>query len=52
MAEPIAVAEAAQDALDRFSELTTCDEFGDGWSCTQPATPVGLRDASAGTTEM
>ena len=41
MVDPIAVAEAAQDALDRFGELTICAEFGDGWSCTQPATPDG-----------
>jgi hypothetical protein len=41
MIEQVAVAEAAQDALDRFSELMACAEFGDGWSCTQPATPDG-----------
>jgi hypothetical protein len=41
MIDPVAVAEAAQDALDRLGELTVCAEFGDGWSCTQPATPDG-----------
>ena len=41
MADPLAVAVAAQDALDRFGEVTICAEFGHGWSCTQPATPVG-----------
>ena len=41
MVDPLAVAEAAQDALDRFGEVTICAEFGDGWSCTQPATPDG-----------
>jgi hypothetical protein len=41
MTDSLAVAEAAQDALDRFSEVTICAEFGHGWSCTQPATPVG-----------
>ena len=39
MVDPLAVAEAAQDALDRLGEVTICAEFGDGWSCTQPATP-------------
>jgi hypothetical protein len=39
MADPLAVADAAQDALDRFGELTICAEFGDGWSCPHPATP-------------
>lgn len=41
MVNPVAVTEAAQDALDRFAELTACAEFGGGWSCTQPATPDG-----------
>lgn len=41
MINQVAVAEAAQDALDRFGELTVCAEFGDGWSCTQPATRDG-----------
>lgn len=41
MADPVAVAEAGQDALDRFGEVTVCAEFGDGWSCTYPATPEG-----------
>jgi hypothetical protein len=41
MTHPLAVAEAAQDALDRFGEVTICAELGDGWSCTQPATPDG-----------
>jgi hypothetical protein len=41
MAEPLAVPEAAQDASDRFREVTICAEFGDGWSCTQPAMPDG-----------
>jgi hypothetical protein len=41
MADPLAVAEAAQDPLDRFGEVTICAEFGHGWSCMQPATPDG-----------
>jgi hypothetical protein len=41
MADPVAVAEATQDALDRLGEVTVCAEFGDGWSCTHPATPEG-----------
>lgn len=41
MIDPVAVAEAALDALDRLDELTRCAEFGDGWSCTYPATPDG-----------
>jgi hypothetical protein len=41
MIDPVAVAEAAQEALDRFAELTVCVEFRDAWSCTQPATPDG-----------
>lgn len=46
MIDAVAVAEAAQDALDRFGELTVCaafgdGEFGDGWSSTQPAAPDG-----------
>lgn len=41
MIDAVAVAEVAQDALDRFGELTVCAEFGDGWSCTEPATPDG-----------
>jgi hypothetical protein len=41
MADPLVVAEGAQDALDRFGEVTICAEFGHGWSCTQPATPEG-----------
>jgi hypothetical protein len=41
MADPVAVAEATQDALDRFGEVTICAEFDDGWSCTHPATPEG-----------
>ena len=41
MIDPVALADAAQDALDRFVELTACAEFGDGWSCTQPATRNG-----------
>jgi hypothetical protein len=39
MADPLAAGEAAQDALERFGELTICAEFGDGWLCTHPATP-------------
>jgi hypothetical protein len=39
--DPIALAEAAEDALDRFGELTECAEFGYGWSCTRPTTPDG-----------
>ena len=41
MIDVVALAEAAQDLLDRLYELTACVEFGDGWSCTQPATPDG-----------
>jgi hypothetical protein len=41
MIDPATLAEAAQGALDRFGELTVCAEFGDHWSCTQPATPDG-----------
>jgi hypothetical protein len=50
MADPLAVAEAAKDALDRFGEVTICAEFGHGWSCTQPATQLDLRESSVGTT--
>lgn len=39
MTDPVALAEAAQDVLDRLGELTACAEFVDGWSCSQPATP-------------
>jgi hypothetical protein len=41
MADPLAVAKAAQDALDPFGEVTICAEFGDGCSCTQRAGPDG-----------
>jgi hypothetical protein len=41
MIDPVAVAEATQDALDRLGELTACAEFDDGWSCTYPAAPDG-----------
>ncbi len=32
-------AEEAQDALERFGEMTECLQCGQGWSCTLPATP-------------
>jgi hypothetical protein len=43
MIDPVALplAEVAQDALERFGELTACATFGDEWSCPQPATPDG-----------
>ena len=40
MRDPIALADSALDALDRFAELTACAEFRTGWSCTQPAVPA------------
>jgi hypothetical protein len=39
--DQVALAAAAQDALGLVGELTECAQFGDGWSCTQPATPDG-----------
>jgi hypothetical protein len=39
--DPIALAEATQDALERFGEVTACLQYGEGWSCTQAATPEG-----------
>jgi hypothetical protein len=32
-------AEEAQDALERFGEMTECLRYGQGWSCTLLATP-------------
>jgi hypothetical protein len=32
-------AEEAQDALERFGEITGCLQYGPGWSCTMPAAP-------------
>ena len=39
--DPIVQAEEAQEALERFGEVTGCAQFGEGWSCTMPATPEG-----------
>jgi hypothetical protein len=41
MIDPVALAEAARDALDRFGEVSVCAQFGHGWSCMQPAIPDG-----------
>lgn len=37
MSDPVAMADAAQDALDRFGEVTIFAEFGNGWTCTHSA---------------
>jgi hypothetical protein len=39
--DPIVQVEEAEDALERFGELTECLQYGHGWSCTMPATPDG-----------
>jgi hypothetical protein len=41
LTDPVALAEAAQDALDRLGELAACAEFGYDWSCIYPAAPDG-----------
>ena len=44
--DPIVQAVGAQDALERFAEVTGCLQYGEGWSCTQPATPDGPQQVS------
>jgi hypothetical protein len=44
MIDPVALAEAAQDALDRFVELTACAEFGDGWSSGRSSSATTTSD--------
>ncbi|HEY7667420.1 MAG TPA: hypothetical protein VIE12_04780 [Actinomycetota bacterium] len=39
--DPIVQVEEAEEALERFDEVTGCLQYGEGWSCTQPATPDG-----------
>jgi hypothetical protein len=43
MSDQVALAEAAQDALELFGELTECAQVGDGWSCSNPRHPTALR---------
>jgi hypothetical protein len=44
MIDPVALAEAAHDALDRFGELTAYAEFGDGWSSGRSSSATTTSD--------